>query len=146
MLNIKYYCNDLTTKQDYSYQLFAILIYMNTDQKQQLGHYIVYIHNLEKDKWYEYDDSKVTQLDSINNVKKLCCNANISGLFYINESIYRNFSKNKKSYDDARNLFCATNYINEIDINDNLSVNDQYDQYRSYSSTTSDIDSSQEDG
>lgn len=34
MLNIKYYYNDLTTKQDYSYQLFAILIYMNTDQKQ----------------------------------------------------------------------------------------------------------------
>ena len=138
-LNISKYCNIFTEKQNFSYQLYAILVYISTNSESNLGHYIVYIHNIELDQWIEYDDSKVTQLDSYKELVKKVKKANISGLFYIKENVFNDFKKNHIEYLKTCNLFCNQSFIDEYDIDDNLSINEKYDEYRSYSSTTSDI-------
>lgn len=134
-INLNKYCNILH-EQNVSYQLYAILAY----EGHNLGHYIVYIHNIEFDQWIEYNDSKVTKLKSLKNVnEKLQC-LNISGLFYIQQYIFNDFQDNKKAYEEARDMFCKQIFIEN---NTNLlSVNEAYDEYWSYSSTTSDIDDS----
>lgn len=134
-INLNKYCN-IPHEENASYQLYAILAY----EGENLGHYLVYIHNIEIDQWIEYDDSKVTKLKSLKSVnEKLQC-LNISGLFYIQQSIFNDFQDNKKVYEEARDMFCKQIFV-ENDTN-LLSVTEAYDEYRSYSSTTSDIDDS----
>lgn len=65
-------------------------------------------------------------------------------MFYIKEDFLNEFQNNEQNYEDAKELFIEKNYIDEIDFNDSLSINEDNDQYRSYSSTTSDIDESYE--
>ena len=91
-LNISKYCNIFTEKQNFSYQLYAILVYISTNSESNLGHYIVYIHNIELDQWIEYDDSKVTQLDSYKEqVKKL--KRQISLVYFILKKTFLIISK-----------------------------------------------------
>lgn len=64
-INLKNYCIN-QRNQEYSYQLYAILIYIGS--KSDKNHYIVYIHNLESDKWIGYNDSIFFELKSFNDL------------------------------------------------------------------------------
>ena len=136
-INLKKYCK-IATKENFDYELFAILVYISLNPG--LGHYVVYIRNFESDQWFEYNDSKVTALKSLKEVNDRMKTSHVSGLFYVNKSIFSNFQKKKRKYENAMNLFCKQTFVEKNDIDNTLVVKDENDKYgNDDASCTSDI-------
>lgn len=114
-INLEEFCNT-PNNHNYSYQLYAILIHMGLNSDQ--GHYIVYIRNFEKNKWFGYNDSIFFELKSFDKITSE--RAVVSGLFYINRQNFDNFHMNKEELTNERNLFCKKIFLTKNEINNTL--------------------------
>ena len=66
-------------------------------------------------------------MKSFNDIK--ANNTNISGLFYIKQSLFLDFNENKKNYENERNMFCEKSFLDQKEINNSLLVNNVNYQY-----------------
>lgn len=61
ILNVKKYLPETTVEENCDYELFSIMIHSGSASG---GHYYVFIKSFENNQWYNFNDEKVTKIDS----------------------------------------------------------------------------------
>lgn len=61
ILNVKKYLPETSPEENCDYELFSIMIHSGSASG---GHYYVFIKSFEKNQWYNFNDEKVTRIDS----------------------------------------------------------------------------------